>query len=276
MANAYETLGVSRDASDADIKKAYRQLASKHHPDKGGDTAKFQEVQAAYDSLSDPVKRQQHDNPNPFNSGHHGFQYTNSDVGDIFEHLFRNAGGFHQQARYQQPRKNKDLRVQLTVPLSSTLEEQKKTVSVKTTKGDSYTVDVDLPRGVSDGATVKYKQLGDNVIESLTRGDLYVIINVINDTPCQINGINLISQIEIDSIDAMLGLDKVVQGIGDREYLVKIPAGVQPNAKFALKGQGLYHMQADTPGDLIVDVKIVTPTLTPEQLEILKTVRPRN
>jgi curved DNA-binding protein len=277
MANAYETLGVSRDASDADIKKAYRQLASKHHPDKGGDTAKFQEIQSAYDSLSDPVKRQQHDNPFAGQQGNDiHFDFRNGGVNDIFEHLFRNAGGFHHQARYQQPRKNKDLRVQLTVPLSSTLEEQKKTVSVKTTKGDSYTVDVDLPRGVSDGATVKYKQLGDNVIESLTRGDLYVIINVINDTPCQINGINLISQIEIDSIDAMLGLDKVVQGIGDREYLVKIPAGVQPYAKFALKGQGLYHMQADTPGDLIVDVKIVTPTLTPEQLEILKTVRPRN
>lgn len=282
MATAYETLGVSRDATDADIKKAYRQLASKHHPDKGGDTAKFQEVQVAYDTLSDPVKRQQHDNPNPFRGQPGGgFEFHqhggNADVNSIFETLFRqagNPGGFY--GRQQQPRKNKDLRVQLNIPLSSTLVSQKKTIAVQTTKGDTFNVDVDLPRGVSDGATVKYKSLGDNVIESLTRGDLYVIINVINDTSCQVHGINLVSQVEIDSIDAMLGVDKIVKGMNDKEYVVKIPAGCQQNAKFGLKAQGLYQMQSDVVGDLIVEVKIITPKLTLEQQEILKTLRISN
>lgn len=273
MATAYETLGVSKDATDEEIKKAYRQLASKHHPDKGGDTAKFQEIQTAYDAISTAEKRQQYNRPNPFEQ--HGFGF-NSDVGDIFETLFRNAngGGFYQ--RHHQPRKNKDLRVHLSIPLSSTLANQKKTVVVKTTKGDQFNVDVDLPRGVSDGATVKYKGLGDNVIESLTRGDLYVIINVINDTPCQVYGINLMSQVEIDCIDAMLGIDKQVTGINGKEYLVKIPSGCQPNTKFALKGQGLYQMHSDVVGDFIVEVKIVTAHLTQEQKDILKTVRPLN
>ena len=63
MADAYETLGVSKTATPEEIKTAYRKLASKHHPDKGGDTSKFQEIQTAYDTLSDPVKRQQYDNP---------------------------------------------------------------------------------------------------------------------------------------------------------------------------------------------------------------------
>ena len=66
MANAYETLGVPKGASDEEIKRAYRKLAGQHHPDKGGDTARFQEIQSAYETLTDPVKRQQHDNPNPF------------------------------------------------------------------------------------------------------------------------------------------------------------------------------------------------------------------
>jgi DnaJ-class molecular chaperone len=276
MANAYETLGVSRDASDADIKKAYRQLASKHHPDKGGDTAKFQEIQSAYESLADPIKRQQHDNPFAGNQGNDiHFDFSNSGVNDIFEALFRNANGTY-HTRHQQPRKNKDLRVSLSIKLSSTLSDQKKTVLVKTSKGDTFNVEVSLPRGVSDGATVKYKEQGDNVIESLTRGDLYVIINVINDTPCQIHGINLLHQIEIDSIDAMLGTSIPVKGLGDREYLVKVPAGCQPNTRLGLKGQGLYQMHTDIVGDFVVEVKIVTPTLTEEQLEILKTVRPRN
>lgn len=284
MATAYETLGVSRDATGADIKKAYKQLASKHHPDKGGDTAKFQEVQAAYDTLIDPVKKQQHDNPNPFhgqasNSGFEFHHHNGGDVNSIFETLFRQAGnpgsgGFH--SRHQQPRKNKDLRVQLNVLLSSTLVTQKKTIAVHTTKGDIFNVDVDLPRGVPDGATVKYKNLGDNVIESLTRGDLYVIINITNDTSCQVHGINLVSQIEIDSIDAMLGVDKIVKGLIDKEYVVKIPAGCQQNTMFGLKRQGLYQMNSDIVGDFIIEVKIITPILTPEQQEILKTLKTRN
>ena len=68
MANAYETLGVPKGAPEAEIKKAYRRLASQHHPDKGGDTKRFQEIQSAYEILSDPVKRQQHDNPTSFRS----------------------------------------------------------------------------------------------------------------------------------------------------------------------------------------------------------------
>lgn len=271
MANAYETLGVPKDASDADIKKAYRQLASKHHPDKGGDTAKFQEIQSAYDTLSDPVKRQQHDNPFAGNQHSH-FDFNNSNVGDLFEEFFRQT----QRHRYQQPRKNKDLRVTLSINLSSTLNDQRRTITVQTSKGDKFNVDVHLPRGVSDGATIKYKEQGDNVIESLTRGDLYVIINVMNDTKCQVHGINLLYQVEIDSIDAMLGTSIPVTGIGNKEYLVKIPPGCQPNTRLSLRGQGLYQMYTDTVGDFIVDVKIVTPVLTEEQLEILKTVRPRN
>ena len=70
MANAYETLGVPKGASEEEIKKAYRKLASQHHPDKGGNTAKFQEIQSAYETLTDPQKRAEHDNPNPF-KGHH-------------------------------------------------------------------------------------------------------------------------------------------------------------------------------------------------------------
>lgn len=283
MADAYEILGVPRGASDEEIKKAYRRLAGQHHPDRGGDTAKFQEIQTAYDTLSDPHKRAQHDNPNPFNGFNNGdgthfeFHFGGGQPHDIFEQFFRgNPFGGPNPFNQRQPRRNKDLRVQLTIDLSSTLAQQRKTISVQTTKGDRYNIDVDIPRGISNGTTIKYSGMGDNMFDTLTRGDLYVIITVNNDTSFDVQGINLVSNISIDSIDAMLGTEKIMQGIDGREYAVKIPPGCQPNTRFGLNGQGLYQMNTNVRGDIIVVINIVTPTLTPEQLNILKTIRSFN
>jgi curved DNA-binding protein len=277
MANAYETLGVPKGASEEEIKKAYRRLASSHHPDKGGDTGKFQEIQSAYETLSDPVKRQQHDNPNPFGGhpGHSGFEFHFGGGGpeDLFQQFFSQGfpGGHPFQQR--QPRRNKDLRVQLQVTLASTLEQQRKTISVQTTKGDRYNVDVDIPRGVSDGTTIKYSQMGDNMFDTLTRGDLYVIITLQPDNRFELHGINVVANIEIDSIDAMLGCDKLITGIDGREYSIKIPQACQHGVKFGLQGQGLYQMNTNHRGDLIAVINIKTPDLTEQQLNILRNIR---
>jgi len=108
----------------------------------------------------------------------------------------------------------------------------------------------------------------------LTRGDLYVIITVIHDQRFEINGNNLIANIEIDAIDAMLGVDRTIQGIDGKEFSVKIPQACQYNAKFGLAGQGLYYMNTNVRGDLIVAVHIKIPTLDADQLNILKTIKP--
>ena len=278
MANAYETLGVPTGASEDEIKKAYRKLASQHHPDKGGDTAKFQEIQNAYETLSDPQKRAQHDNPNPF--GHQGgdshfeFHFGGGDPHDIFQQFFQHGfGGHNPFQQRQQPRRNKDLRINLTINLQETLAEQKKTVSVQTTKGDRFNVDVNIPRGVSNGTTIKYTQMGDNMFDSLTRGDLYVIITVLPVEKFEIHGINLVTNLEIDSIDAMLGADKPIRGIDGKDFLIKIPQGCQFGSKFGLSGQGLYQMNSNVRGDLIVNTIIKTPILSEEQLTQLRTIR---
>ena len=286
MANAYETLGVPKGASDQEIKKAYRKLAAKHHPDRGGDTAKFQEIQSAYETLTDPQKRHQHDNPNPF--GHHGFQqggphgshfefhFGGGGPEDLFQQFFSQGfpGGHPSQQR--QPRRNKDLRVQLQITLASTLEQQRKTISVQTTKGDRYNIDVDIPKGVNDGTTIKYSQMGDNMFDTLTRGDLYVIITIQPDNRFELHGINVVANLDIDSIDAMLGCDKIVQGIDGKEYSIKIPQACQQGTKFGLQGQGLYQMNTNHRGDLIAVVNIKTPNLTEQQLNILRNIRSTN
>ena len=281
MANAYETLGVPKGASDEEIKRAYRKLAGQHHPDRGGDTARFQEIQSAYETLSDPVKRQQHDNPNPFQhfgGGSHGSHFEFQFGGgagpeDLFAQFFSQGfpGGHPFQQRH--PRRNKDLRVQLNVSLSSTIDPQQKTISVQTTKGDRYNVNVDIPRGVNNGTTIKYTQMGDNMFDTLTRGDLYVIINVENDNRFEIHGINLVANMEIDSIEAMTGTDKTIQSIDGKEYNVKIPPGCQYGQKFGLQGQGLYQMNSGHKGDLIVNIVIKTPILTDNQLTALRNIK---
>ena len=278
MANAYETLGVPKGASEEEIKKAYRRLASAHHPDKGGDTGKFQEIQSAYETLSDPVKRQQHDNPFHHQAGPNGshfeFHFGGGGPEDLFAQFFNQGGAGHNPfQRQHQPRRNKDLRVQISISLASTLDQQKKTISVQTTKGDRYNVDVDIPRGVNNGTTIKYTQMGDNMFDTLTKGDLYVIINVENDNRFEIHGTNLIANLEIDSIEAIIGADKIIQSIDGKEYNVKIPSGCQYGQKFGLQGQGLYQMNSSHRGDLIVNVVIKTPILTDNQLTALRNIK---
>lgn len=275
MANAYETLGVPKGASEEEIKRAYRKLAAKHHPDRGGDTARFQEIQSAYETLTDPQKRAQHDNPFQQHQGPNGshfeFHFGSNGPEDIFAQFFNQGFGghnpFHRQA---QPRRNKDLRINLQITLAETLQEQRNSVSVQTTKGERFTVDVNIPRGVGNGTTIKYSQMGDNFFDSLTRGDLYVIINIIADQRFELHGLNLVSNLEINSIEAMTGCDKIIQGIDGREFSIKIPKACQFGTKFGLQGQGLYQMNSDFRGDLIVNVNIKTLSLSDDQLNILR------
>jgi len=268
MTDAYQTLGVGKNATEEEIKKAYRKLASQHHPDKGGDTATFQKIQTAYETLSDPQKRQQHDNPHMNNGGFEFHFGHGADVNDIFSQFFNQGFGHHPNQRHT--RRNKDLRINLTIDLNSTLSNQTKTVSVQTTKGDRFNVDVNIPRGVVNGTTIKYAQQGDNMFDTLTRGDLYVIINVLADERFELNGLNLISNLEIDSIDAIVGVDREITGIDGKVFLIKIPAGCQYGSKFGLQGQGLYRMNTSQRGDLIVNVIIKTPVLNEQQLNILR------
>ena len=276
MTDAYTTLGVNRNATDDEIKKAYKKLASKHHPDRGGDTAKFQEIQSAYSILSDTQKRQQHDNPHQFNGfqqrgpGNFEFKFGGG-AEDIFEQFF---GGSRNPFRpQQQARRNKDLRVSLSVPLAETLQNHVKTIQLNTTKNVKFTVDVKIPRGVANGTTIKFSRQGDDFFESLQRGDLYVIINVIPDPRFELYGKNLITNVQVDSFEAILGVEKEVQGLDGKTFVVRVPEATQPNTKLALAGQGLFEMNNPQRGDLVVNVNIITLKLNEEQKQQLDRLR---
>lgn len=271
----YEILGVTEKATDQEIKRAYRKLASQHHPDKGGDKAKFQEIQSAYDTLSDSNKRQQYDMQRT-GGGFREFRFHTNGMGHPnIDEIFRSFGfgedpfgGFRQQQR-----RNKDLRITIPVPLASTLEEQKKTVSVSTTNGERTTVEVTIPRGVTSGTNIRYTGLGDNLFNTIPRGDLYVQINVHNAENFVVNGIDLYTPVSVNCLLAITGGKVMVTGLDERTFELTIPPGTQAGTRFRLGGQGLYRMNDIVRGDLYAEVVITVPTdLSKEQLELINSL----
>ena len=153
MPDHYATLGVARTATVDEIKKAFRKLASQHHPDKGGDTKKFQEIQAAYDTLGDSAKRQQYDNPAPQFAGMPGGAQFN--MGDIFSQMF--GGGMGHGFQGQHPRRN-HMRMSLWITLKDVATGGHRQVAVGSTQGQS-TIEIDIPLGINDGDMVQYLSL---------------------------------------------------------------------------------------------------------------------
>ena len=273
----YATLGVAEDANTDDIKKAYRKLASQHHPDKGGDTKKFQEIQTAYDTLSDQGKRQQYDleRSGRGQQNIHWQNFSNEvppDIQNIFQQ-FGFGGDPFAQFRQQRQKRNKDLRVDLMVPLSTTLEEQTKVISVLTTTGSRETVEVKIPRGITNGTSIKYSNLGDNLFNTLPRGDLYVQINVHNAENFVVNNLDLYTRVNVNCLLAIVGGAANVLGIDSKSFLLTIPPGTQHGTKFRITNQGLYQLNSDQRGNLFVEMHVTIPQdLSPDQLQIVKSI----
>jgi len=277
----YETLGIAESASSEEIKKAYRKLANQHHPDKGGDTNKFQSIQAAYEVLSDQQRRAQYDDERRggFSFNFNGQNFGNSMPPEM-EDMLRNFGfafgsGFAHNADpfnvFRQQRKNKDLQVEIPVSLASTLEDQTKIINVRTTNGDTYPVEIKIPRGVRTSSTIKYPGLGDNFFGSLPRGDLYIKINIEPNIEFGVDNLDLHKTLEIDCVRAMIGDTYAVSGIDGKVFEINIPAGTQPGTKFRIPNQGLYTMNQNIRGSLILSVKIIVPTnLSIEQQQSLR------
>jgi DnaJ-class molecular chaperone len=279
----YDTLEISENASQEEIKKAYRKLANQHHPDKGGDTNRFQQIQSAYEIIGDQNRRDRYDAERRGTGGFR-FSVNGQDIGGGMppgmEEMLRNFGfafgsGFAGHgdpfSHFRQPRKNKDLQIEIVISLASTLEEQTKTINVKTTNGDIYPVEVKIPRGVKPSSTIKYPNLGDNFFATLPRGDLYVKVQIEANAEFGLDNLDLIKTIEIDCVRAMVGDTIVVHGLNDKRFELTIPAGTQPNTRFRISGQGLYAMNQNVRGSLIVNVKINIPNnLTAEQQHTLR------
>ena len=276
MKDYFNILGVNNSASEDEIKKAYRTLAMKHHPDRGGDQNKFQEIQEAYSVLTDPQRRAEWEsmrNGNPFggNPFHFNFNFGGHpfDVHDIFN----NMPGANPFGQFRQQRRNRDLKVVVDLDLASTLESQTKHISVKHLNGTQKTVTVQIPRGVHSSVQMKYAGHGDQSYADLPAGDLYIHFRV-HENPNFINeGLDLIKVIKLNCLEAIIGTETLITGLDGKTFEIRVPPGAQQNFRMRIAQQGLWSMDHPVRGNLIVHIDIVVPTdLTNKQMEGLQLI----
>ena len=193
MKDYYQTLGVEKSATEDEIKKAFRGLASKHHPDKGGDTAKFQEIQEAYGVLSDPQKRSEHDNPRPQANNFHGFA---GDFESMFGHgsPFGDIFGFRNQPQRQQ---NRTLQLQTVITLEEAFNGKEMVASLKLPSGRDQTLSINIPRGIHGNQTLRLNGMGDDSIPNVPRGDIMLNVQIAQHNMYERQGDDLIQEIEI-------------------------------------------------------------------------------
>lgn len=256
MKNYYDILGVKSTAEPDEIKRAYRKLASQHHPDKGGDVAKFQEIEEAYRTLSDPQKRQQYDNPMP-NFG--GFGGGPGMQGFDFDTIFDIFG-----ARFgQNPQRPRHARMSLWVTLRDIAQGGPRTITVGTQSG-TQAVEIEIPQGIDDGDTVQYPGLAPGGI------DLVVTFRIHPDPRWLRQGLTLTTEHVTSAWDLLLGGEIVIRDILGKEIALTVPPMTQPGTVMRLRAKGLRHRNGAL-GDLMVRLQARWPdSVSPELLEAIR------
>lgn len=256
----YSTLGLKRGASPEEIKKAYRSLAMKHHPDRGGDEKKFKEIEEAYRTLSDPQKKQMADmgvDPNAqggaYNHGPFEFHFNSGN----FEDIFGNFGfGFNQQRR---PVRNKSFNVNITISLEEVLTGKDVSAEIGLPGGQKRFVNISIPPGIDNGQHIRYQGMGDNSIKEAPAGDLIVNINVHRHPVFQREGDNLIYNHKVSVWDAILGGNIRIETLDRKTIDVMVPPGTQPDTVLNCKNEGLPNVRTKKRGSLLIRISVEIP-----------------
>ena len=241
MTDYYRILGIDKTASESDIKKAYRKLASKHHPDRGGDADTFKQVQEAYDVLSDVNKRAEHDNPQGFYSQRHNFD-------DIVDQYF---------TQFNMRSQMRDSRINLWINLEDVARGGPRLITVNTGAG-SMPVEINIPQGIQDSEAVRYPKLIRNT-------DLVVGFRVNPHPEWQREGLDLWCEKPLNFWKLIIGTEIPVKDLMGRSVNLKVPPRTKPGSSLRLKGRGLQR-RGHNPGDIFVKVKATMPEDIPEEI----------
>lgn len=283
----YQTLGVKRDASEKEIKAAYRRQAKKFHPDANkndpGAEARFKEINEANEVLSDPEKRAMYDRygtiapggiPNP-NAGGGAANVDFGDLQDIFSSVFSGRGGRGPSMGSPFGGGNvamagDDLEQAVTITLQEAYTGAARLVS----KGER-TVRVNIPAGAATGTRVRLAGEGNPSYSGGAPGDLFLIVTVAPDAQFEREGDDLTVEVKLDWLTAMLGGEIEVPTLS-RPLRLTIKPGTQSGRRFRLSGKGMPNMrQKDQAGDLYARILITVPAaLTPEQQAAIESIRP--
>ena len=259
MSNYYDVLGVSRSATADEIKRAYRRLASQHHPDKGGDTEKFQEIEAAYRTLSDPEKRAEYDNPNPFFGQNPGGGWQQAGTQFNFDDIFQMFG-----ARFNQPRGH--ARMNLWITLQDVANPGKRLVSVGTAAG-TQAIEIEIPAGITDGDSVQYSKLAPG------GQDLVVTFRIRPDSNWQrqeSNPNNLITNLSVSVWHLIVGGELPITDIRGHQLMLTVPPRTQPGALLRVRGRGLTNRSGQTGDMLVRTVARLPESVSPELMAAIQ------
>lgn len=252
----YSTLGVAKTATPDEIKKAYRKLASQHHPDKGGDKAKFQEVQAAYETLSDTTKRQQYDNPMP-----QGFPQQGG-MPPGFEHIFGQMFGGNNpfdpfSQRRQQPQQQL-YRTSVGITLEQAYYGGEQILRLQT-PDNVHAVTIQIPKGIQNGNQMRIDKV-------LANASLMVDFRVEPHLKYDRQGNDLICNHSISVFDLIVGTSFEFTAISGKILEVTVKPRTQPYMQLKLAGQGMPIHNTTRYGDQIILLKPFIPDTIDEQI----------
>lgn len=303
----YETLGVSQDASTADIKKAFRKLARKYHPDVATDKksaeAKFKEINEANEVLSDPEKRKKYDalgadwqNPQPSRSrgpAGHGqeFNFGGTGFSDFFEQYFSGGsrygfpgGGGAPRARSE---RGNDIEGDILVTLEEIMQGAVRPVSLQTTdprtgKSTTRSFQVRIPPGVTDGKRIRVPALGEPGSGGADPGDLYLRVRHAAHPDFHTEGHDLYYDLDLAPWEAVLGTQLAVPTL-DGEIKLRVPAGSESGQQLRVRGRGLPKGKSGERGDFHATLNVRLPEKTSaaerelwEKLRDTSSFNPRN
>ena len=279
MKNHYDTLGVSETASDKDIKSAFRKLAGQHHPDKGGDEARFKEVNEAYDTLKNTEKRQEYDAVRKYGGGRgENFNVNLNDMfnEDVFQDFF-SGFGFNPRGRSStrvyrnRPRANQSINIRISLSIKEVYHACEKTISVRLPSGRDEIVNLKIPAGVQNGVTFKYRGLGDDTDSNLERGDLLVNVQVLDSDGFTRKGNDLFTDKSISCFEAIRGCEFIIRDLEDNSVRVQVPSGTQPTTMLSLKNKGMpVHDALEIKGNMYIKIHIYIPKLSKKELEQIR------
>lgn len=253
----YDTLGIQKDATAAEIKKAYRRMSMKHHPDRDtGDEETFKKVSEAYEVLSDPQERGNYDNP-PLRQGAHGLGGFQAH----FEDMMR------QQSNFQMPNSDEIFDVQILA--KDAYYGKDLIVSIRNT---SYTISI--PPGTRSGVKFRLAGQGQQRDSSLPPGDIILRGRVTYPAEIEVHQNDIYQRVEVSPIDCMIGGSVEILHLNGKKINVKIPAGSQNNAQLRLSNLGMPNPQYPGKfGNLFLVLLIKIPQISDEKhIDMLNTI----